>query len=189
VILLLDNYDSFSYNLVDYFEQLGVEVKVFRNDHDFQQIIKHSYSGIVLSPGPEVPKKAGLLNKVVDYYHSTHPMLGICLGHQAIGEFFGADLIKAHRPMHGKLSEVQVVQDNELFMGIDKRMKVVRYNSLVINNLPANLEIVATAEHNEVMAIKHKSLPVYGLQFHPEAALTQQGLKILKNWLVYNNIT
>jgi len=189
VILLLDNYDSFSYNLVDYFQQLGVEVKVYRNDHDFQKITEMSYTGIVLSPGPEVPQKAGLTNKILDQYQNTHPILGICLGHQAIGQLYKAELIKAHKPMHGKISNVKLDQRSELFRGLGPQLKAVRYNSLIIKNPTPELEIIATAEHNEIMAIKHRSLPIYGIQFHPEAALTEHGLQILKNWLVYCNIT
>lgn len=188
MILLLDNYDSFTYNLVDYIQQLGVACKVYRNDHNFDEITANDYTGVVLSPGPEVPKKSGQLMKVLEYYHEKLPVLGICLGHQAIGEFFGEELFKAQKPMHGKICSIKV-DDDPLFRLLPEQFSVVRYNSLIISDISTQLQVIARSESEEVMAIRHKQLPIWGVQFHPEAAMTEHGLKILKNWLDYNNIT
>lgn len=188
MILLLDNYDSFTYNLVDYIQQLGVICKVYRNDHDFDEITANTYTGVVLSPGPEVPKKSGQLMKVLEYYQKRLPVLGICLGHQAIGEFYGEELFKAQKPMHGKICSIHVDED-PLFTLLPKQFNVVRYNSLIISDISDHLRVIARSESEEVMAIRHKQLPIWGVQFHPEAAMTEHGLKILKNWLDYNNIT
>lgn len=185
---MLDNYDSFTYNLVDYFNQLGVEVKVYRNDADFDEITSYNYTAVVISPGPEVPEKAGQCMKVLAYYINKKPILGICLGHQAIGQYFGGDLKKGLRPMHGKVTKIELEKD-PLFVEIPQKIEVVQYNSLVVAELPSSITVIATAENGEIMALKHNELPVWGLQFHPEAALTQYGLVILKNWLVYNDIT
>ncbi len=188
MILLLDNYDSFTYNLVDYFQQLGIVCKVYRNDTDFDEIIAHDYAGVVLSPGPEIPKRSGQLMKVLEFYQKKIPVLGICLGHQAIGEFYGETLFKAQKPMHGKICSITKKED-PLFDSLPRQFKVVRYNSLIISDISPHLNVIARSESEEVMAIRHKELPVWGLQFHPEAAMTEHGLKILKNWLDYTNIT
>lgn len=188
MILLLDNYDSFTYNLVDYFNQLGVEVKVFRNDEGFERITSHDYKAVVISPGPEIPEKAGKCMEVLRYYINKKPILGICLGHQAIGEHFGGELKKGLRPMHGKVTEIELQKD-PVFADIPQKINVVQYNSLVIDKLPASIRVIAKSGNKEIMAVRHKDLPVWGLQFHPEAALTQYGLVILKNWLDYNDIT
>ena len=172
---------------MDYFQQLGKECHVVRNDIPLNEITKLNYSGVVLSPGPETPAKAGCLMEVIDFYHKKTPMLGICLGHQAIGEFFGARLCKAARPMHGKLSKIETNQKGA-FHGLPKIFEVVRYHSLVLDQLPKALKISAQTEADEVMALQHGSLPLEGLQFHPEAVLTEHGLQMLKNWLRFNNI-
>ena len=183
MILLLDNYDSFTYNLVDYFAQLGKKCCVKKNDVRFEELTKYDYEAIVLSPGPGRPKSAGILFEVLEYYHDKLPILGICLGHQAIGEFFGATLEKARKPMHGKISEIS--HQNKLFFhNFNKKIKIVRYHSLILNDVPDNFEILATTENNELMAMEHKSLPISSLQFHPEAALTEGGLQMLENWLM-----
>lgn len=187
MILLLDNFDSFTYNLVDYFHQLKVECMVLRNDVPLKEIINHKFNGIVLSPGPETPEKAGNLMAVLTHYHDKLPILGICLGHQAIGQFFGAVVKRAVSPMHGKISKL-TLQDDIIFQGIPANINVVRYNSLVVTNVSANLHPIAWCEKNEVMALRHKQLPIWGMQFHPEAALTEHGLGILKNWVTYNEI-
>ncbi|GAB4334104.1 MAG: aminodeoxychorismate/anthranilate synthase component II [Flammeovirgaceae bacterium] len=181
-ILLLDNFDSFTYNLVDYLEQLGADCKVFRNNEPLQNIILQDYDGLVLSPGPETPQKAGCLLEVLEYYYQKLPILGVCLGHQAIGEFFGAKLIKAHKPMHGKISSIYCKKD-AIFQNLPQSFEVVRYHSLVLHQIPRNLTVIAETNEKEVMAIHHYSLPIWGVQFHPEAILTQFGLEILKNWL------
>ncbi|MTI31312.1 anthranilate synthase component II [Xanthovirga aplysinae] len=181
MILILDNFDSFTYNLVDYFNQLGVESKLFRNNINFEELISFDYKGVVLSPGPESPEKAGCLMQMLAYYSRRLPILGICLGHQAIGEFFGADLVKAEKPMHGKISTIHC-KKAAIFNDI-KKCEVVRYHSLILDNIPACLQIIAQTEKNEIMAIQHKKLPITGLQFHPEAWLSQEGFKMLQNWV------
>ena len=187
MILLLDNFDSFTYNLQDYLAQIGVDCMVFRNDSTVEEVSRYNYKAILLSPGPGKPSDAGCLMDVLDYYAKTHPILGICLGHQAIGEHFGAKLIKAHKPMHGKISTI-FHSGGVLFKGIKKPLKVVRYHSLVLNAIPDALEITAVTEENEIMAVSHKSLPIHGLQFHPEAVLTEEGIQMLHNWVRYYKI-
>ena len=185
MLLLLDNYDSFSYNLVDYFAQLDVETVIFKNDSNLENILQNTYSGIVLSPGPGTPKESGILLKIIEQYYKTLPMLGICLGHQAIGEYFGCNLIKAKVPMHGKVSELQFIED-PLFNGLVNGSEYVRYNSLVLDSIPDCLTPLAWSNDGEIMAIKHSKYPITGIQFHPEAYLTNKGIEILKNWLYIN---
>jgi anthranilate synthase/aminodeoxychorismate synthase-like glutamine amidotransferase len=187
VVLLLDNYDSFTYNLVDYFNQLGIECKLFRNSDPLEEITSHHYHGIVLSPGPGKPEEAGCLLDVIGHYYQTHPMLGICLGHQAIGQFFGSTVSKAFQPMHGKISRARLVQD-PIFKDIPDEINVVRYHSLVISEVSKELDVIAVTPQGEIMAIKHPLLPLYGLQFHPEAVLTEYGMAMLNNWAIFNNI-
>jgi len=165
-----------------------VECCVYRNDVPLETIFSGNYQGVVLSPGPEVPEKAGHLMKVLAQYLDQLPILGICLGHQAIGQYYGAKLVKGQKPMHGKVSKVDLTCD-VLFKGMPEEINVVQYNSLLLEALPAELKIIAKNKKGEIMAIKHADLPVWGVQFHPEAALTDFGLIILKNWLVYNDIT
>ena len=187
MLLLLDNFDSFTYNLVDYFGQLGVEVHVLRNDVSLEEIKALPIKGIVLSPGPGEPQKAGVMMDVIRHYHDKVPMLGICLGHQALGEFFGARLDKGIKPMHGKISEITCEAD-PLFAGLPSKMPVVRYHSLVLKHWPASIVPLAYTAEGELMAFRHSTLPLYALQFHPEAALTTYGLDMLKNWLDFANI-
>ncbi|WP_299759000.1 aminodeoxychorismate/anthranilate synthase component II [uncultured Pontibacter sp.] len=181
MLLLLDNFDSFTYNLVDYFGRLGVEVQVIRNDVPLQELQKLPIEAIVLSPGPGAPAGAGSMMEVIQYYHNRVPMLGICLGHQALGEFFGAKLEKGLRPMHGKLSEISCEPD-PIFKGLPATMPVVRYHSLVLRHIPESILPLAYTAEGELMAFRHKELPLYALQFHPEAALTTYGLQMLQNW-------
>lgn len=183
-LLLLDNYDSFTYNLKDYFEQLGCECIVVRNDEtDINGLNRIQFDGIVISPGPGTPAKAGILNEVIKVYHTKVPILGICLGHQAIGEFFGAKLKKAAYPMHGKVSQVIHTRDS-LFAGLPSPMQVCRYHSLILEwEGGAEITGIAHTQQGEIMALKHNTLPVFGVQFHPEAILTQSGIELLKNWL------
>jgi anthranilate synthase/aminodeoxychorismate synthase-like glutamine amidotransferase len=140
-----------------------------------------------LSPGPGRPETSGCLMEVIEFYQNTHPILGICLGHQAIGLHFGADLVKAHKPMHGKVSTVTHSNDI-LFTGIKEKMQVVRYHSLVLKNISESLAITAETEDGEIMAIKHKVLPIRGMQFHPEAILTEKGIQMLHNWARFYNL-
>ena len=187
MILLLDNFDSFTFNLVDYFNQLGIDVKVLRNDKSLDEISSHNYSGIVLSPGPENPERAGCLMEVVNYYSEKLPLIGICLGHQALGQYFGAKLVKALRPMHGKVASIHGLS-GEIFNAIQDGTNVVRYHSLLLRDLPEMLIPRAYSSEKELMAFEHKELPITGLQFHPEAILTTDGLRMLSNWIRFNNI-
>lgn len=183
MILLLDNFDSYTYNLLDYFGQLGIEAHVVRNNVPLADIEQLDFDAIVLSPGPGVPRKAGNLMAVIDRYHQSKPMLGICLGHQALGEYFGATLQRGLRPMHGKISQIVCRQD-AIFENLPSPMPVVRYHSLVIR-LPDNgLVPLAFSAEGELMAFRHATLPIYALQFHPEAALTTYGLDMLRNWAI-----
>ena len=186
-LLLLDNFDSFTYNLVDYFQQLGCEVQVMRNDVPLARLEELQFDALVLSPGPGAPAAAGNLLAVIAAWHQRVPMLGVCLGHQALGEFFGATLARAVRPMHGKVSEMEVVAHEPLFRGLPQRLTVTRYHSLLVNNLPPILRPLAhtTDAAHEVMALRHTTLPLVGLQFHPEALLTTHGLTMLRNWVRY----
>ncbi len=181
MILVVDNFDSFTYNLVDYFYQLELEVKVLRNNASLKQLLSEKYNGVVLSPGPGIPTKAGDLMKVLDFYHTKIPVLGICLGHQAIGAYFKGEIKKAPKPMHGKISKI-FHENDSLFINIPSGFNVVRYHSLICSKLSSKLQVIANTDIGEIMALKHKYLPIYGLQFHPEAVLTQYGLEILRNW-------
>jgi anthranilate synthase component 2 len=182
LILVVDNFDSFTYNLVDYFEQLGQQVVVQRNNAPLSDLLSEAYRGIVLSPGPGIPSEAGSLMNIIDYYSTRIPMLGICLGHQALAEYFGGQLTKAIRPMHGKISEI-THQDESVFVNLPLKFKVVRYHSLIVQNLPDVLVVLANDDDKQVMALQHVQLPIAGLQFHPEALLTEFGLDILRNWV------
>lgn len=184
MILILDNFDSFTYNLLDYFEQIGVKCLVYRNDASPREIFQHEFKAVVLSPGPGKPGASGCLMEVLRYYEKTHPILGICLGHQAIGQYFGADLVKADKPMHGKISTI-AHKDDVPFIGLQEKLQVVRYHSLVLKNIPEALAVTASTEAGEIMAIKHTKLPIHGIQFHPEAILTEKGLQMLHNWALY----
>ncbi len=187
MIFLLDNYDSFTYNLYDYLSQLGAGVIVKRNDEiSIQQIKDMSPAAIVISPGPKKPADAGITLEIIHHFKNESPILGICLGYQAIGEYFGAKLIKSPVPVHGKPSVITHSGDS-IFNGVPEEFSVMRYHSLNIENIPPLLEIIAaTKTTSEPMAVKHLTLPVYGLQFHPESILTPQGMLILRNW--YLNI-
>ena len=188
MILVLDNFDSFTFNLVDYFRQLGINVDVLRNNLPLERYISNKYDGLVLSPGPGEPKNAGNLMQILDYYHDKVPILGICLGQQAITAYFNGSIEKANIPMHGKISDVSH-QNDSLFSGIPTEFKVTRYHSLICTDLPEELISLAVTMRDEVMALKHKELPIYGLQFHPEAVLTEYGLDILRNWKNINTLT
>ena len=183
-ILLLDNYDSFTWNLADYVKQCGEEVHVVRNDAiTLDEIAAAKYTGIVLSPGPGRPEDAGIMPALIETFHTRLPILGICLGYQALGAFFGADVVHSPKPVHGKTS---VIQHNAsgLFSGIPNPTEVMRYHSLNISRIPECIEITAqTTTTAEPMALRHKSLPLCGVQFHPESILTAHGLRMLHNWV------
>jgi anthranilate synthase/aminodeoxychorismate synthase-like glutamine amidotransferase len=183
MVLLLDNYDSFTYNLRDYVLQLGEECLVVRNDeYTPEQIEQLSFDSIIISPGPRTPAEAGITPQLIAAFYNRKPILGICLGHQAIGEFFGAELIKAQKPMHGKTSPV-THNNHFLFQGLPSPMEVMRYHSLVLQKVESTpLQVTAQTPEGEVMAVVHPQYPVAGVQFHPESILTPQGLQLLRNW-------
>lgn len=184
MLLFIDNYDSFTYNLVDYFGQLTEKLKVFRNDAiTVQEIRALQPDGIVLSPGPGTPNDSGVCLDVVEHLAGEIPILGICLGHQTIGQVFGANVVRAPEPVHGKVSPIY--HDGDLlFSGISSPFPATRYHSLIIDQktLPNELQIIAYTEDGVIMAIRHSFLPVVGIQFHPESILTKDGLQMLKNW-------
>lgn len=182
-IVLIDNYDSFTWNLVDYFYRCGVQFQVVRNDRTLDQLKQLQVDALVLSPGPESPQKAGNLMQFVEHFHDKLPMFGICLGHQAIGEFFGANLKKGLKPMHGKISTINILEKEGLYKNLPNHFDVVRYHSLVLDNLPSDLMQTAISQEAELMSMRHVSLPICGVQYHPEAVLTQNGLALIKNWL------
>lgn len=185
MLLMIDNYDSFVYNLVRYFEEIGEAVEVVRNDKiNINMVDESKYLGIVISPGPKNPTESGLCLDIIDKFKGRLPMLGICLGHQCIGHYFGGKIVKGESPMHGKISEV--IHNNEgVFYDVKSPLNVTRYHSLIVDkeSLPNELEITAEAPENVIMGIKHKSLPIYGVQFHPEAELTEEGHKLLENFV------
>jgi|688.fasta_scaffold598203_2 anthranilate synthase/aminodeoxychorismate synthase-like glutamine amidotransferase len=181
-VLLIDNFDSFSHMLADYIMQTGVTCEVLRNDdRRLLGLQPMDFLALVISPGPGVPRDAGLLMQVLPNWVEQRPVLGICLGHQALGEFFGAKLKKAKVPRHGKVDEV-LHSGNLLFKGIENRFLATRYHSLVLDNLPPALESICHCE-NELMGLIHRELPVYGLQFHPESCETKEGIKMIKNFI------
>lgn len=184
-ILVIDNYDSFTYNLVHYLEDLNCKVTVFRNDEfELQEVEK--FDKILLSPGPGVPDEAGLLKDVIRKYGSTKSILGVCLGQQAIGEVFGGSLINLEKVYHGVATNISLsVIDESLFEGLENEFEVGRYHSWVISNdgFPTDLEITSTDENGQIMSIRHKTFDIKGVQFHPESILTPNGKKILENWL------
>ncbi len=185
MVLMIDNYDSFTYNLVQYLGQLGAEVEVRRNDAvSLDQIREMDPEAIFLSPGPCTPRQAGISVDVIRAFHRTKPLMGVCLGHQAIGYAFGAEVVRAPRLMHGKTS--RILNDGKtIFKGIPSPFVGGRYHSLIVSrdSLPSFLEISAETEEGEIMGIRHRDLPVEGIQFHPESILTPNGKRIVKNFL------
>ncbi len=183
-ILVIDNYDSFTYNLVHYLEDLGCDVTVKRND---QLVLSEvaEYSKILLSPGPGIPDEAGLLKEIIAAYASTKSILGVCLGQQAIGEVFGGSIMNLDTVYHGVATNVTITVDDEpLFKGLDKTIKVGRYHSWVVaNDLPDELEATSFDENGQIMSLRHKTYDVKGVQYHPESVLTPNGKQILENWI------
>jgi anthranilate synthase component 2 len=185
MILMIDNYDSFTYNLVQYLGELGAEVAVFRNDEiSIEKVEAMKPSHIVLSPGPCTPNEAGITLPVLQRLAGKTPILGVCLGHQAIGQAFGGKVVRAKQVMHGKVSRIQHDQKG-VFRELPDQFVATRYHSLVVQreSLPECLEVTAQAEDGEIMGLRHRSLPVEGVQFHPEAMLTEHGHKMLQNFL------
>jgi anthranilate synthase/aminodeoxychorismate synthase-like glutamine amidotransferase len=182
-VLLIDNFDSFTYNVYHYILMCGVECHFMRNDEPvIDELEKNDYSGIVFSPGPMKPDNHPLMFEILEKYHTSKPIMGICLGHQAIGQFFGANIIKAPKPVHGKISRIHHTGHN-MFNDIPENINVARYHSLVVGGLEKTvLNITSTTEDGLPMSFAHKGLPLWGVQFHPEAIQTEYGLKMLKNW-------
>ena len=184
-ILVIDNYDSFTYNLVHYLEDLNCNVSVLRNDEfDIEEVAK--FDKILLSPGPGLPSDAGLLKEVIQKYAASKSILGVCLGQQAIGEVFGGKLTNLEKVYHGVASKIQItVNEETLFKDLENEIEVGRYHSWVISkeNFPDDLEITSIDENGEIMSIRHKFYDVKGVQYHPESILTPNGKKILQNWI------
>ena len=184
-ILLFDNYDSFTYNLLHILKEFGADVEVFRNDKITLDEVDR-FDKIVLSPGPGIPEEAGILLPLIRRYAPTKSILGVCLGEQAIGEAFGAKLINLTEVHHGVCSDVRVVANDPLFNGLDRTLRVGRYHSWVVSkeDFPDCLEMTAEdTEEGQIMGLRHKTYNVRGIQFHPESVLTPQGKEIIKNWL------
>jgi anthranilate synthase/aminodeoxychorismate synthase-like glutamine amidotransferase len=185
MILLIDNYDSFVYNLARYVRELGAEAVVHRNDAlTVEQVEALAPSHIIVSPGPCTPREAGISIEVIRTLGPRLPILGVCLGHQAIGAAFGAEIVRAARPMHGKTSRI-THRGTSVFTGLPSPLIATRYHSLVIapESLPPELEVTATAEDGEIMAVSHRQLPIAGVQFHPESVLTEHGYRML-DWFL-----
>ena len=185
MILMIDNYDSFTYNLVQYLGILGADVEVRRNDQvGLEEIEAMGPERIVISPGPGVPESAGIIVPIIQRFYQRVPILGVCLGHQAVAVSFGGRVIRAARLMHGKISEI-CHDGRGVFRDVPDPFTATRYHSLAVDgkSLPASLEISANAEDGEIMGLRHRDYPVHGIQFHPESILTREGMHILENFL------
>lgn len=183
-LLILDNYDSFTYNIVHAVKELGVEPDVLRNDRIAIEDVAQ-YDKIIISPGPGIPQEAGILPKLLNTYADKKPILGVCLGHQAIGERFGAKLKNLSSVFHGIQSTIDVITPDYIFEGLPRQIEVGRYHSWVIDrgSLPESLEILAESHDGEIMAIRHRTLDIRGVQFHPESIMTPMGMTIFNNWI------
>ena len=185
MLLVIDNYDSFTYNLVQYFGELGAEMEVHRNDQiTLDEIREKAPSRICVSPGPCTPTEAGISCDVIREFGKDIPLFGVCLGHQSIGQVFGGDVVRAGKLMHGKTSLIHH-EGKSVFAGIDSPFEATRYHSLIVkcDTLPDSLEVTAKTEDGTIMGLQHKEFPIHGVQFHPESILTASGKKILKNFL------
>ena len=188
MLLVIDNFDSFTFNLVQYFGQLGVEQRVFRNNEiSPQQALDLKPDRVLISPGPCSPTEAGVSLDMIRAFAGRKPILGVCLGHQSIGQYFGGRVVRAKRLMHGKTSPIR--HDGEgLFKGLPQNFSATRYHSLLVEreSLPDCLEVTADTAEREVMGLRHRTLPVWGVQFHPESIATDNGMRILENFLALN---
>ncbi len=187
MLLVIDNYDSFTYNIVQYFGELGADMKVVRNDAlSLDEIKDLAPDQICISPGPCTPDQAGISCDVIREFGKTTPILGVCLGHQSIGQVFGGKVIRAAQLMHGKTSPI-IHQGESVFAGLPSPFTATRYHSLIVEreSLPDCLKITAETEDGTIMGIKHKELPIHGVQFHPESILTEGGMKMLENFLQF----
>jgi len=184
-LLMVDNYDSFTYNIVQYFGELGADIEVFRNDEiDLEGIAQRKPDRLVISPGPCSPAEAGISVAAIQHFAGKLPILGVCLGHQSIGAAFGGKIVRAQELMHGKTSLIQTTQQG-VFRNLPEKFTVNRYHSLAIEraSCPTDLEITAWTDDGEIMGVRHKSLAIEGVQFHPESILTEHGHAMLKNFL------
>ncbi len=191
MVLLIDNYDSFSYNLYQLVGSIDPDIRVIRNDElTIPEIEALSPGCIILSPGPGRPADSGICEDAVRQLGGQYPILGVCLGHQAICEVFGATVSYARQLMHGKQSQVTLDQESPLFRGLPSRIPVARYHSLaaLADTIPPSLQVIGTAEDGEIMAVQHRTFPIYGLQFHPESILTPDGRQIMQNFLSLNSL-
>lgn len=185
-MILIDNYDSFTYNIVQYLEELGVEPKIFENDKvTIDELKSLDFDSIIISPGAGNPDTAGISMAVLEEFYKTKKILGICLGHQCIAKFFGANIAKSKNPTHGKTSKIFVCENSNLFKNLPKNFDVTRYHSLEVekSSMPPDLKITAETQDGIIMALEHNALPIYGVQFHPEAILTQYGHELLRNFI------
>jgi len=190
MILIIDNYDSFVYNIDRYLKRLGQETVVVRNDEMIAaDVLASNYAAIIISPGPQTPEEAGHSLDIIKQCGSKIPILGVCLGHQAIGQAYGGKVVRASRPVHGQASLIEH-QSNDLFSGLPSPLSVARYHSLVIDpkSLPASLQVIATGEGEMIMAVRHREFPVWGVQFHPESIMTEGGYRMLANFLTLNGL-
>ncbi|MAZ46043.1 MAG: anthranilate/aminodeoxychorismate synthase component II [Rickettsiales bacterium] len=191
MLILIDNYDSFTYNLVHYFEEIGQSVKVFRNDEiSVEKIFKFKPKFLVISPGPSSPKNSGICLELIkknSKLSKPTPLLGVCLGHQAIAEAFGGIVVQSGKPVHGKVSEIYH-ENTRLFRNINNPFNATRYHSLIVKktSIPENFKITATIKDGTVMAIEHSKVPIFGVQFHPESIATDSGHQLLKNFLNFS---
>ncbi len=187
MLLIIDNYDSFTYNLVQYFGEMGATMEIRRNDQvTLDEIAQLKPASICISPGPCTPKEAGISTQVIERFGESTPILGVCLGHQCIGHVFGGDVVRAQRLMHGKTSMIRHT-DVSVFKGLPSPFEATRYHSLLVkrDTLPECLEVTAVAsdDETEIMGLRHKERPIHGVQFHPESILTVEGKRLLKNFL------
>ena len=185
MILVIDNYDSFTYNLVQYLSELGAEVVVRRNDAvTVPEVEKLAPAGVLISPGPGRPEQAGVSLDIIEQLGSRTPIFGVCLGHQSIAQRFGASIVRAERLMHGRTSEI-IHEGKGVFEGLPSPLTATRYHSLIVkrDTIPKELEISAWTDEGEVMALRHTELPIEGVQFHPESFLTEHGHQFIRNWL------
>ncbi len=185
MFLVIDNFDSFTYNLVQYFGELGVEQQVYRNNAiTVEEALELNPDRVMISPGPCSPNEAGVSLDMIAAFAGKKPLLGVCLGHQSIGQHFGGNIVRADRLMHGKTSPVKH-RDTDIFAGLPNPMEATRYHSLIVerSTLPDCLEVTAETDEGEIMGLAHKDIPIWGVQFHPESLATQEGMKMLENFL------
>ena len=187
MILMIDNYDSFTYNIVQYCRELGADLQIIRNDElNIEKIVALDPEKIIISPGPASPNEAGITLEVIEYFQDKLPILGICLGHQSIAQVFGGDIVRAKNMMHGKTSIMKQKSECRLFQNLPQEFQSTRYHSLIVDKetLPDIIEIMAVSlDDNEIMALKIKNKPIYGVQFHPESIMSEYGYEIIENFL------